>query len=252
MRAAPRRTSHDGIAALSIFPSARQRVTVTKTLGWLSLVGLVGTGVWIFGFTPDDALMGFSQKIMYLHVPTVWVAYLAFFIVFFASIGYLWKRSPGMDRLARCSAEIGVVFAAMMLVTGAIWGRPTWGTYWIWDARLTTALLLFLVYTGYVLLREFAGPGEQQARLAAIVGIVGFLDIPLIHVSVQWWRTLHQPSTMFKVDAQGAPKPAMPPELLYPLLISAVVMVVFYLFLLLYRLRVAELSEALEERLARR
>ena len=222
-----------------------------RFLGWLSLLSLAAVGVLIFGFTPDDALMGFSQKIMYLHVPTVWVSYIAFFIVFFASIGYLWKRSAGMDRLARASAEIGVVFAAMMLVTGSLWGRPTWGTYWIWDARLTTALLLFLIYMGYVLLREFSGPGEQQARLAAVVGIVGFLDIPLIHVSVQWWRTLHQPSTIFKVGEGGTPKPAMPPELLVPLLLSGVAMVIFYLFLLLYRLRVAELSDDLEERIAR-
>ncbi len=228
-----------------------QRVEFVQLLGWLSLVTLAGVGVLIFGFTPNDALMGFSQKIMYLHVPTIWVAYLAFFIVFFASIGYLWKRSPFMDRLARCSAEVGVLFAAMMLVTGSLWGRPTWGTYWIWDARLTTALLLFLIFVGYVLLREFAGPGEQQARLAAVVGIVGFLDIPLIHVSVQWWRTLHQPSTMFKVGAEGTPKPAMPPELLIPLLLSLVAMTVFYLFLLFYRLRLAELSDDLEERIAR-
>jgi heme exporter protein C len=224
---------------------------LVRLLGWLSLLLLVAVGVLIFGFTPDDALMGFSQKIMYLHVPTVWVSYIAFFIVFFASIGYLWKRSPGMDRLARASAEIGVVFAAMMLVTGSLWGRPTWGTYWIWDARLTTALLLFLIYVGYVLLREFSGPGEQQARLAAVVGIVGFLDIPLIHVSVQWWRTLHQPSTLFKVGAEGTPKPAMPPELLIPLFLSGVAMIVFYLFLLLYRLEVASLSDDLEEQIAR-
>lgn len=220
-------------------------------LGWLSLAGLLTMGVWVFGFTPDDALMGFSQKIMYLHVPTVWVAYLAFFLVFFASVGYLWKRSEGMDRLARSAAEIGVVFCGLVLVTGSIWGRPTWGTYWIWDARLTTTLLLFIVFVGYVLLRAFAGPGEQQARLAAVIGIVGFLDIPLIHVSVQWWRTLHQPSTVFKVGAEGTPKPAMPLEMLAPMLLTAVVLVVFFTFLLLYRLRLAEQTDELEERLAR-
>lgn len=223
---------------------------MTAIVGWLSVALLAGSAVWVFGFTPDDALMGFSQKIMYLHVPSVWAAYLAFFVVFIGSIGYLWKREPGYDRLARCAAEVGVLFCGLVLATGMLWGRPTWGTYWVWDARLTTTLLLFLIFMGYVILREFAGQGEQQARLGAIVGIVGFLDIPLIHVSVQWWRTLHQPSTLFKVGAEGAPKPSMPPELLIPLLVSGAAMIVFFLFLLLYRLRIAELSDELEERVA--
>jgi heme exporter protein C len=223
-----------------------------RWLGWLSLLTLLASGVWIFAFAPDDALMGFSQKIMYLHVPSVLACYLAVFIVLLTSIAYLWKRAPGADRLARSAAEVGALFAAMVLVTGSLWGRPTWGTYWIWDARLTSMLLLFLILTGYVLLREFAGPGEQAARLAAIIGIVGALDVPLIHLSVQWWRTLHQPTTLFKVGAEGAPKPAMPLEMLLPLLLSAGAMVLFFLFLLWYRLRVAELTDDLHERLAGR
>jgi heme exporter protein C len=221
-------------------------------LGWLSLIGIAGLGLLVFGFTPDDAYMGFSQKIMYVHVPSMWVAYVAFFVVFFCSIGYLWKRAEGFDRVAKCSAEIGVLFCALGLVTGSLWGRPTWGTYWVWDARLTTTLILLLIFAGYVLLRAFAQPGEQQARLAAVLGIVGFLDIPLIHVSVQWWRTLHQTSSVFKVDAGGAPKPAMPLELLAPLLIGLGVATVFYAFLLLYRLRVEQSVERLARQLAQR
>jgi heme exporter protein C len=220
-------------------------------LGWLSLAGLAGLGVLVFAFTPQDRYMGFSQKIMYIHVPSMWVAYLAFFIVFFCSIGYLWKRSAAFDRVAKCSAEVGVLFCGLGLLTGAIWGRPTWGTYWVWDARLTTTLILLLIYAGYVLLRAFAGVGEQQARLAAVLGIVGFLDIPLVHVSVQWWRTLHQTSTLFKVDTAGVPKPAMPMELLAPLLAGLGVITIFFAFLLLYRLRVEARVEALERRLAK-
>lgn len=219
--------------------------------GWLSLAALAATGVWVFGFTPDDALMGFSQKIMYLHVPTVMACYGLVFAMFLGSVGYLWKRSAALDRLAHCAAEVAAVFSALVLVTGMIWGRPTWGVYWIWDARLTSTLLLFVILMGYVLLREFAGPGEQGARLAAVVGIVGALDVPLIHVSVQWWRTLHQPSTLFKVGADGTPKPSMPPELLLPLFAAMAAIVLFALFLLVYRLRVAELSDDLEERVAR-
>ena len=221
-------------------------------LGWSSLAGCAIVGAWVFGFVPPDAIMGFSQKILYLHLPSVLSAYLAFFVVFYCSIGYLWKRTEVFDLVARASAEVGVLFSGLVLVTGAIWGRPTWGTYWVWDARLTTSLILFLIYLGYVLLRAFAGPGEQQARLAAVLGIIGFLDIPLIHVSVQWWRTLHQPSTMFKVGESGAPEPSMPTEFLLPLMLALVVGVLVYAFFLTYRLRVAVGEEALARRLAER
>jgi len=223
-----------------------------RVLGWASLIGIAGLGVLVFAFTSVDSNMGFSQKIMYIHVPSMWVAYLAFFIVFASSIGYLWKRTEAFDRVAKCSAEIGVLFCGLGLVTGAIWGRPTWGTYWVWDARLTTTLILLLIFSGYALLRAFAAPGEQQARLAAVLGIVGFLDIPLIHVSVQWWRTLPQTSSVFKVDPTGAPKPAMPFELLLPLLVGLVVATVFYAYLLAYRLRVEHDVEGLQRRLAER
>jgi heme exporter protein C len=220
-------------------------------LGWLSLAGFAVLGILIFGFTPPDKYMGFSQKIMYIHLPTVLGAYVAFFVVFFCSIGYLWKRTEAYDRVAKSSAEIGVIFSALVLVTGSIWGRPTWGTYWVWDARLTTSLVLFLIYVGYVLLRTFAGPGERQARLAAVMGIIGFLDIPLIHVSVQWWRTLHQESSMFRVDETGAAKPSMPPELLIPLLLSLAMVLIFYGYLMLYRIRVDLRDEALQKQLAK-
>ena len=223
-----------------------------RVLGWASLASILGLGLLVFGFTPHDPNMGFSQKIMYIHVPSMWVAYLAFFLVFACSIGYLWKRTEGFDRVARCAAEIGVLFCALGLVTGAIWGRPTWGTYWVWDARLTTTLILLLIFSGYALLRAFANPGEQQARLAAVLGIVGFLDIPLIHVSVQWWRTLHQPSSVFKVGAGGAPQPAMPFELLLPLLLGLAVSTLLFAWLLAYRLRVEVDVEALQRRLAER
>ena len=125
------------------------------------------------------------------------------------------------------------------------------GLWWFCDDTDTT-LLLFLIFVGYVVLRAFAEPGEKQARLAAVIGIVGFLDIPLIHLSVKWWRTLHQPSTMFKVGSEGQPKPAMPAEFLYPLLLSLLVMTVFYVFLMLYRLRLESQEEQLGEQLAQR
>ena len=161
---------------------------MTAKLAWATGIAMAALAVLIFGFTPNDDLMGFSQKIMYIHVPSIWVTYLAFFVVFVCSIGYLWKRTPEFDRVAKSSAEIGILFCAMGLITGSIWGRPTWGTFWVWDARLTTTLLLFLIFMGYVLLRAFSPPGEKQARLAAVIGVIGFLDIPLIHLSVRSWR----------------------------------------------------------------
>lgn len=232
-----------------IFPP-HAMARVTGWLGWLAFAGLAAVAVLIFGFTPNDALMGYSQKIMYVHVPAVWAAYLSFFVVFACSIGYLWKRIEAFDRLARCAAEVGVLFCGLALASGSLWGRPTWGTYWIWDARLTSTLVLFLIFVGYGLLRRFAGPGEQSARLAAVIGIVGFLDIPLIHVSVTWWRTLHQPSTLFKVTAEGTPKPAMPPELLLPLLLNGVAVLVLLAFLILARVRLADLTDRVERHLA--
>ncbi len=204
----------------------------------------------VFGFTQQDSVMGFSQKIMYLHVPSIWITYLSFFIVFYCSVGYLWKRTDRFDQIAKSAAEIGVVFCGLGIVTGAIWGRPTWNTYWEWDARLTTTLLLFMIYVGYLVLRAFAEPGAKQARLASIIGIVGFLDIPMIHLSVQWWRTLHQTSTVFNLGSGGEPKPAMPTELLIPLLLGLLVITVFFAFLLLYRLRIEVKSEELAEQLA--
>ena len=221
-------------------------------LGWVSLIGFASLFYYVFEWVPLEANMKFSQKIMYIHLPTILGAYLAFFVVFFCSIGYLWKRTEILDRTAKCSAEIGVVFTGLILVTGSIWGRPTWNAYWVWwDARLITSLMLFLVYLGYLLLRAFADPGEKQARLAAVVGIVAFLDIPLIHVSVRWWRTLHQPSSLFKVGKSGAPEPSLPIEFLLPVIAGLILAVVLYLFLLLYRMRLEARLEMVAAQLAR-
>jgi heme exporter protein C len=186
---------------------------------------------------------------MYLHVPSVITTYLAFFIVFVYSIAYLWKRELMFDHIAKASAEVGLIFCALVLITGAIWGRTTWGTYWVWDARLTTTLLLFLIFMGYFLLRMSVNDRDKEARLASVLGIIGFLDIPIIHKSVEWWRTLHQPSTLFKVDS-GEAKPSMPPELLYPLMASTLVMLAFYLYLLLLRYQTEKRTDRLNQLLA--
>lgn len=225
-------------------------IRMIKILEPVSIIGLIGCGLWVFYGTPIESEMGFVQKIMYLHLPSVLVTYLGFFVVFVCSIAYLWKRDMVFDQVAKSSAEVGLIFCAMVLITGAIWGKPTWGTYWVWDARLTTTLLLFLIFTGYFLMRMFSAEREREARFAAVLGIIGFLDIPVIHKSVEWWRTLHQPSTLFKTEG-GQAKPAMSPELLYPLLLTLVVVLVFYVYLLLLRLQVEKKHDELQEVLAR-
>ncbi|GIT71889.1 MAG: cytochrome c biogenesis protein [Pseudomonadota bacterium] len=198
---------------------------------------------------PIETSQGFPQKIMYLHVPTFIATYLAFFVVFAFSIAYLWKRDLMFDQIAKVSAEVGLIFCALLLVTGAIWGRPTWGTYWVWDARLTTTLLLFLIFMGYFLLRMSVNDRDKEARLASVLGIIGCLDIPIIHKSVEWWRTLHQPSTLFKVES-GKASPSISPELFTPLIASIIVMLLFYLYLLLLRYQTEKRREQLNQLLA--
>ncbi|MDC0230198.1 heme ABC transporter permease CcmC [Deltaproteobacteria bacterium] len=218
-------------------------------LEWGSILGLAGCGLWIFLKLPIETSQGFPQKIMYLHVPTFIATYLAFFVVFAFSIAYLWKRDLMFDLIAKVSAEVGLIFCALLLVTGAIWGRPTWGTFWVWDARLTTTLLLFLIFMGYFLLRMSVNDRDKEARLASVLGIIGCLDIPIIHKSVEWWRTLHQPSTLFKVES-GKASPSIPQELLTPLIASIIVMLLFYLYLLLLRYQTEIRREQLNQLLA--
>ena len=215
----------------------------------VSMLGLLICGLWIFLKLPIETSQGFPQKIMYLHVPSVIAAYLAFFIVFVYSIAYLWKRELMFDQIAKASAEVGQIFCVLVLITGAIWGRTTWGTYWVWDARLTTTLLLFLIFMGYFLLRMSVNDRDKEARLASVIGIIGFLDIPIIHKSVEWWRTLHQPSTLFNVDS-GEVNPSMPQELLIPLLASTLVMLLFYFYLLLLRYQTEKHTDKLNQLLA--
>ena len=196
---------------------------MNRVLGWLAALGLAVGLVMAFGVAPREVTQGNVQRIMYLHVPTVLVAYLAFGIVFVASIAYLWRRDPAADRLAHASAEVGVLFTGLTIAAGAIWGKPTWGTWWTWDARLTSVAILFVMYLGYLLLRGMIEDQERGARYAAVLGIIAALDVPLIHFSVYWWRTLHQPPSMLK------PGPvAMPRAILAALLVNMVAFALLY------------------------
>jgi heme exporter protein C len=145
----------------------------------------------VFVYVPSDRVQGIVQRIFYFHVPLAIMTFVAFSVVALASACFLWRGSRAWDRVAYAGAEIGMLFCTLVLITGPIWAKPVWGTWWTWDARLTTTLILWLIYAAYLMTRNVSGPGEQGARYAAILGIVGAFDIPIINRSVYWWRTIH-------------------------------------------------------------
>ena len=200
---------------------------------------LAAAGLVIF-YAPADAVQGMVQKIFYLHVPAAIAAYLCFAGVLVGGLVYLWNESPAADRLARAGAEVGLVFTTVTLVLGSIWAKPIWGSYWVWwDARLVSTLVLWLIYAGYLLARRIAAPGRQAARFGAVIGIVGFIDVPIVHFSVSWWRTIHPP-------VETAAPESLPPEMLLTFAVSTLAVLLLGAVLVGYRYRV----EALRDRLA--
>ncbi|MEA2506136.1 MAG: heme exporter protein [Actinomycetota bacterium] len=167
-----------------------------RRLGWLGAAAWTAVSIslvliFFVARTAQSAMGGELQRIFYFHVPAAWVAYLAFAIVFMSSIAYLRTNDRRWDILANSSAELGVVFLALVLITGPIWAHPVWGTWWQWDARLTSTLVTWLTYVGYLFIRNLTTDRRRGGRLAAVVGIIGLVNIPIVHFSVYWWRTLH-------------------------------------------------------------
>ena len=163
----------------------------------------------VFIWVPNEKTMGIIQRVFYFHVPAAWVGFLAFGIVFIASIAYLVKRNDNWDLIAAISAELGLVFCSIMLITGPIWAKPVWGIWWTWDPRLTLALVLWLIYVAYVMLRIYVTDEGKRARLSAVVGIIGFLDVPLVYMSIRWWRTQHPGAVLSIRTGGGKMDPAM-------------------------------------------
>jgi len=212
-------------------------------LGAATLLGILLT-IWAaFIYAPRELVEGEVQRIFYVHVPIAWLSYLAFFFVFVASILYLWRRDERWDWFARANAEIGAVFTTLVLITGSIWGRAFWGAWWVWDERLTTSLIMWFIYVGYMVLRSYTGRTAQGARIAAVVGILGFIDTPINYLSVKWWRTLH-PDTVLPLGGT----PQLPAQMIVALLIALVAFTLLFAFLLLQVYRV-ERAAALAERL---
>ena len=204
---------------------------------------LLPLGLYLALAAPPDANQGYLVRIMYLHVPTAWVGYLAFFVTFLYSLLYLFRQDPRHDRVAAASAEIGLVFMGLALVTGMLWARPTWGVYWTWEPRLTTTAILFAVYVGYYLLRGAIEDPELRRKAAAAVGVLGFLNVPISYMSVKWWRSLHQTQS---IDLTTG-KIHMAPEMLQVLLFHLAVFTLLYLGFVRFRGLVAALEEAKEE-----
>jgi heme exporter protein C len=211
-------------------------------LSLAALLGLAAVYVLAIGYTPVEARQGMAQKIFYLHVPAAWSALIAFSLVGVASALYLWLHDPRLDRFAAASAEVGVAFSAVMLTTGPIWAKPIWGTWWTWDARLTLTLFLFFLFIGYLALRASVHDPEERARFSAVVGILGMLLVPFIHLSVYLFRTLHPQPVVLKPSA-----PSLPPEMLRTLLVSTAVFTLLYVGLVTLRYGLALAEEARDE-----
>ena len=209
--------------------------------GWLAAAALAATVLAGLFLVPADAAQGDVQRIMYVHVPSAWLAYAAFFVTLVGSVLYLMRRDLRFDRLAVASAEIGLVFTALTIVSGSIWGKATWGKWWDWDPRLTTTAILFVIYGGYLLLRQSLSDRQRRARLAAVFGIVGFLNVPIVHFSVLWWRGLHQPPTVIQPG-----DPTIDHVLLAELLASVASFTIAYLWLLRRRVDLEEARDAAE------
>jgi heme exporter protein C len=188
-----------------------------------------------FIFAPMEARMGAIQKIFYFHVASAWVCFFALFVTFIASIVFLTKRNSASDYIAASSAEIGLLFCTIVLVSGPLWAKPVWGAYWSWDPRLTTTLVLWFIYAGYLLLRKFIAETERKRVYSAVLGIIGFVDVPIVFFSIRWWRTIH-PNVIQKGGG------GLHSHMLIALLVSIAAFTLLYIALMNKRVRLFKLE----------
>jgi heme exporter protein C len=205
-----------------------------RIVPWLGLVALItiAAGLWLGFAAPEERQQGITVRIMYIHVPFAWLSMFCYGVMAIAALGTLVWRHPLADVALKAAAPIGAVFTALALITGSIWGKPMWGTWWVWDARLTSVFVLFLMYLGLIALTRAIDDPGKAARAAAILTLVGAINIPIIKFSVDWWNTLHQPASVFRLDG-----PTIHPSLLVPLLISAIGFTLLFVTLHLMAMR---------------
>jgi heme exporter protein C len=202
----------------------------------VALAGVTAAMLLIFLYAPTERLQGNIQRIFYIHVPSAWIMYLAFIVVAASSVLVLARRTDWerWDRMGSAAAELGVVFTTIVLTTGPIWGHRVWGVWWVWDARLTSTLVLWLIYVGYLVFRSLTPAGERRARLSAVIGVIGAVDIPVIHFAVIWWRTLHPLPTVLRPGG-----PQLPGSMLLTLMVSLVAFTILFVSLLVLRMQIA-------------
>ncbi|MBI4308424.1 MAG: cytochrome c biogenesis protein CcsA [Chloroflexi bacterium] len=196
----------------------------------------------IFLWVPDERQQGLVYRIFFFHVPVGLISFLAFAIVFAASIAYLWKGHPLWDAVAYSTAEVGVLFATLSLASGSIWARPIWGVWWTWDPRLTTMLILWLVYIGYLMLRAYAAEDLRASRFAAVVGIIGFVDVPIVFFSIRWWRTQHPQPLLASGSDFG-----LTPEMTLTLLVALAALLFLFGHLVLERFAMRRMDAEVEQ-----
>lgn len=220
---------------------------VRRIIGWLALASLIALTLFGLWGAPKDAVQGDAQRVMYVHVPSAWLAYLSFFVTAVASVLFLVRRTRSMvwDRLAGASAELGVMFTGLALVLGSLWGKPVWGFWWAWDARLVSTALLFFLFLGYLALRRIPGSDAVgAAKRNAIAALIAFVDVPIVHFSVEWWRTLHQKATVFNPQLN----PQIHGVMGLTLWMGTIAFTLVYVYLLDRRYRLAVLEDGREER----
>jgi heme exporter protein C len=217
----------------------------TRVLGLASLIGIAALVLFALVLTPADQNQGESVRMLYIHAPSAWVAYLAFTVTAIASALYLFprKHALGWDRLAGASAEVGVLFMAITLMAGMLWGRLTWGVFWRWDARITTTAFLFVTYIGYLAVRRLGGTPDQRARRSAVLALLAVLEIPLVHFSVRLWRGLHQDATVLRPDGDVKLDGLM----LFTLLLGIVAFTLLYAWLVIHRQRSLTAEDLLDD-----
>ena len=225
-------------------PLETRRKTVTlapaQSIEWLGVIALVAViSAQLLGVltSPPERDMGHLQKILYVHVPSAWNAFIAFFVVAVSSLLYLWKGEERHDLLAASAAEVGTLFTGLTLLLGSIWGRPTWGVWWTWDPRLTSTAVLFIVFVGYLALRSFVDDADRRAQWSAAVGILGALNVPIVYMSVKWWRTLHQ--------MQSSPS-TIDPEYVIGLRTNGIAILLVLIYFIIKRYRAARMERAAE------
>ncbi len=213
-------------------PVKAKNILRYNVLFWIGLALMAGALYLVFMYAPTEKTMGDTQRIFYFHVAVAWVAFLAFFVVFICSIMYLWKRAVRWDIIARSSAGLGVLFTTLVLITGPIWARPAWGVWWIWEPRLTATLVLWFSYVAYLLVRSYTVEESRGARFAAVLGIVAFVNVPIVYLTIHLWQTHHPPELVSDLVS----------SMLLTLLVSIAAFTVLYLLLLLRSISLTEMD----------